>query len=156
MLRAVSYLPPDRSGATFDLVLLAHDERRIRRKLLTMSHGDEVMVDLPQPVTLEHGGALVLEDGRQVEVIAAEEDLYEVRGTSPTHLMRLCWHLGNRHAPAQIEDEGDTPARILILRDHVLRDMLVGLGAAVTEVSEPFHPQHGAYHGHGHGHHHHD
>jgi urease accessory protein len=65
--------------------------------------------------------------------------------------MQPCWHLGNRHLKVQIEREweglGD---RILILRDHVIRDMLIGLGATVTEISEPFHPQDGAYaHSHG-------
>ena len=64
--------------------------------------------------------------------------------------MQLCWHIGNRHAKAQIEREWEASARILILRDHVLRDMLIGLGATVTEVSEPFSPMDGAYaHAHG-------
>lgn len=158
MLRAVSYLPPDRAAGAFDFVLLRHDERRVRRKLLEMSHGDEVLVDFPEPTTLESQGALVLEDGRQVGIVAAEEDLYEVRGASPRHLMRLCWHLGNRHAPAQIAEEWEgLGLRVLILRDHVLRDMLLGLGATVTEISEPFEPVRGAYHGHGdHARHHHD
>jgi urease accessory protein len=154
MLRAISHLPPGHSGPLpFDVVVLNHDERRLRRKLLRLVHGDEVLVDLPNTVTLESKSALLLEDGRTVGVEAGEEALYEVRGRDRVHLMQLCWHLGNRHLPTQIESEweglGD---RILILRDHVIRDMLLGLGASVTEVSEPFHPVHGAYHGHAHGH----
>jgi urease accessory protein len=152
-LRAVSYLPPGigRDKIAFDFAILYHDERRVRRKLLVLNHGDEVLVDFPEPVTLENGGALKLADGRYADIIAGEENLYEVRGRDAKHLMQLCWHIGNRHAKAQIEREwegiGD---RILILRDHVLRDMLVGLGATVTEISEPFHPQEGAYaHAHG-------
>ena len=150
-LRARAYLPPGHAGMPFDLVVLLHDERRVRRKLLRLVHGDEVAVDFPAPVTLEHGGALELEDGRLVEIIAGEEDLYEVRGRNATHLMQLCWHLGNRHLKAQIEDESDSLGqRILILRDRVIREMLVGLGASVADVREPFHPIEGAYH-HSHG-----
>lgn len=149
-LRARAYLPPGHGGTAFDLAVLLHDERRVRRKLLRLIHGDEVVVDFPAPVTLEHGGALELEDGRLVEIIAGEETLHEVRGRDATHLMQLCWHLGNRHLKAQIEEEGGQVRRILILRDHVIRDMLIGLGATVTEVSEPFHPIEGAYH-HSHG-----
>ncbi len=151
-LRAAAYVPPGTDhAAAFDFCILLHDERRVRRKLLRLQHGDEVLIDFPQPVTLENGSALELEDGRYAEIIAGEENLYEVRGRDAKHLMQLCWHIGNRHAKAQIETEwagiGD---RILILRDHVLRDMLVGLGAKVTEISEPFHPLDGAYaHAHG-------
>lgn len=147
MLRAISHLPAGHNdGIPFDLVTLAHDERRLRRKLLTLVHGDEVLVDFPQTVTLENHGALVLDDGRFVEVIAAEEQLLEVRGRDGEHLLRLAWHIGNRHTPAQLEEN-----RILIARDHVLRDMLEGLGATVVDVTEPFSPEHGAYHAHGHG-----
>lgn len=143
-LRAVSHLPAGHGrGIPFDLVTLAHDERRLRRRLLTLVHGDEVLVDLPATVTLDDRGALVLDDGRLVEVIAAEEQLYEIAARDGEHLVRLAWHLGNRHLPAQLEQ-----GRILIRRDHVIRDMLTGLGARVTDISEPFFPEHGAYHGH--------
>lgn len=151
--RAVSVLRSGESPGTvgFDLAVLAHDERRIRRRMLTLVHGDQVLVDFPQPVTLQQGDMLRIEDGRHVDIVAAEEPLYEVRGRDAKHLMQLCWHIGNRHAKAQIANEyegiGD---RILILRDHVLRDMLLGLGATVTEISEPFSPLDGAYaHSHG-------
>ncbi len=150
-LRAVSYLPPGHGRSTWDLALLRHDERRVRRRAITLVHDDIVLVDFPAPVTLDHGGALELDNGRYVEIMACEEHLYEVRGRDATHLMQLAWHIGNRHAKAQIENEWQgIGERILILRDHVLRDMLVGLGAAVTEVSEPFFPLEGAYaHAHG-------
>src|SRR5687768_12564385 len=134
-LRAIAYHAPGATGGKvpFDICLLFHDERRVRRKLLKLQHDDEVLVDFPQPMTLEGGGRLELKDGRLVEIVAGEEKLYEVRGRDARHLMQLAWHLGNRHAKAQIVDEfegiGD---RILILRDHVLRDMLIGLGASVT------------------------
>jgi len=153
-LRAVAYHPPGQTGdrVGFDPCILLHDERRVRRRRLTLVHGDEVLVDFAEPVTLEHGGQLELDDGRVVDIVAGEERLYEVRGRDPRHLMQLCWHIGNRHAKAQIAEEwngiGD---RIVILRDPVLRDMLIGLGAMVTEISEPFAPVEGAYHSHAHG-----
>lgn len=148
MLRAVSHLPANHGqGTPIDSITLAHDERRLRRKLLTFRGGTEVMVDFPQTVTLDHRGALQLDDGRLVEIIAADELLYEVRAATPAHLVRLAWHIGNRHTSAQLEDD-----RILIKRDHVLKIMLEGLGATVSNVTEPFFAEHGAYHSHGEGH----
>lgn len=143
--RAVGYVPPGAAGVPFDLAILLHDQRRVRRRLLPLVHGDSVLVDFAEPITLADRSALELEDGRLVEIIAGEEPLHEVRGRDRIHLMRLCWHLGNRHLKTQIEDD-----RVLILRDHVIRDMLRGLDATVTDISEPFHPEEGAYaHSHG-------
>lgn len=152
LFRAVAYVPRGTPGQVWDLAVLSHDERRVRRRVIPLVHGDEVAIDFPQTITMRQHDCLKLEDGRLVEIMAGEEYLYEVRGRDAKHLMQLCWHIGNRHAKAQIENEwegiGD---RILILRDHVLRDMLLGLGATVTEISEPFEPMDGAYaHDHGH------
>ncbi|KRA40271.1 urease accessory protein UreE [Devosia sp. Root635] len=145
MLRVVSLLPPGHGrGLPFDTVTLEHTERRLRRKLLRLSHGEEVLVDFPQTVTLDHGSALELEDGRLAGIIAADELLYEIRARDTAHLVRLAWHIGNRHTSAQLEE-----SRILIKRDHVLRAMLEGLGATVSNVTEPFFAEHGAYHSHG-------
>lgn len=149
MLRAVAYLPPGHGRKIWDVSVLRHDERRVRRRAIPLAHGDEVLVDFPAPVSMQQHGALELSDGRCVEIIASEEELYAVRGRDAEHLMELCWHIGNRHAKAQIE--GGDDGRIVILREPVLRDMLVGLGATVTEVSEPFGPLEGAYHSHAHG-----
>ena len=79
---------------------------------------------------------------------AAPEALVEVTADQPGLLVRLAWHLGNRHLPARVE-----AARILIREDHVIADMLRGLGARLRHVNEPFTPERGAYDG-GHGHHH--
>lgn len=151
MLRVVSHHHAGHHHATpSDAVVLAHDERHLRRKVLTLSNGEEVLVDLREAMAFHHGDVLVLEDGRMVEVVAAEEQLYEVRGENRLHLMELAWHLGNRHLPTQIDE-----SKIVILRDHVIKAMLEGLGAKVTEISGPFQPLRGAYHGghsHGHGH----
>ena len=144
MLRAVSHLPAEHDqGIPFDRVVLEHDERRLRRKLLRLQNGEEIMLDFPQTITLDHHGAIQLDDGRLVEVIAAPELLYEIRARDADHLVRLAWHIGNRHTSAQLE-----ATRILIKRDHVLKTMLEGLGATVTNVSEPFFAEHGAYHSH--------
>ena len=140
------------TGPAWDVVVLAHDERHLRRKLVRLEHGDEVLVDFESAVALEHGDALVVDNGKLAEVIAGEEALLEVWPQNVLHLSELCWHLGNRHLAAQIEER-----RILVLNDHVIKAMLEGLGAHVHIVSEPFHPTRGAYsgsggHAHPHGH----
>ena len=131
----------------FDLVILPHDLRRLRRRLLTCVHGDEVLVDFADTTSMAHGDMLELADGRRVEVIAAEEELLEIRGRDARHLLALAWHIGNRHLAAEIG--GD---HILILHDHVIGHMLEHLGARVTRMSRPFHPEGGAYGGHDHHH----
>ena len=146
MHRAVAHLPASHGrGAAIDSITLAHDERRLRRKLLTGKNGTEVMVDFPNTVTLDHHGALELDSGELFEIIAASEVLYAVTARDPAHLLRLAWHIGNRHTPAQLDAD-----RILIKRDHVLKTMLQGLGATVSDVTEPFFAEHGAYHSHNH------
>jgi urease accessory protein len=138
-------------GTPFDRVVLAHDERHLRRKVLTLQQGEQVLVDLPEAIAFGHGDVLILEDGRMAEIIAAAEMLYEVLPRDRKHLSELAWHLGNRHLPAQLYED-----RILILKDHVIKAMLEGLGARVTEITAPFQPLRGAYHnGHGHDHHYH-
>jgi len=160
MFRAVSISRADDAGTApkpFDSAMLAHDERHLRRKVLELAGGTRVLVDFPQAVVLEDRDLLVLEDGRTVEIQSAREELLDVRGRDPVHLVELAWHIGNRHLPAAIE-----AGRILILRDHVIRAMLEGLGATVTDTVERFQPTRGAYsgdghvHSHGHAHHHHD
>lgn len=132
-------------GDPNDELSLTYDDRFLRRKMLTCESGMQVLVDLAQTTSLNHGGALVLDDGRQVKIQAAPETLLEV--TAPD-LARIAWHIGNRHTPCQIEAE-----RLLIQIDHVIRDMLLKIGATVREVREPFTPEGGAYgHGRTHGH----
>lgn len=129
--------------------VMRHDERHLRRKAITLSDASRVLVDLSHTLVLDDGDALVLEDGSEVLVEAAAEELYEVSAADARRLAELAWHIGNRHLAAAIEAD-----RILILRDHVIRAMLEGLGADVLEVTAPFAPTRGAYSegGHGHGH----
>lgn len=144
--RATSFRRAEGLGdEPFALVVLDADERHIRRKRITLGNGEEIVVDFEKPVKLEHGDRLLLEDGRVAQVLAAEEELMEVRGKDPRHLTLLAWHIGNRHLPAQIGDN-----RILLRRDKVIRQMLESLGATVTDVAERFAPEHGAYHSHEH------
>jgi urease accessory protein len=138
-------------------IALAHDQRHLRRKLLHLDNDDVVMLDLKEAVMLADGDLLVLDTGDYVRIAAVDEPLYDIRPRDPLHLIELAWHLGNRHLAAEIRLD-----RILILRDPVIKAMLEGLGATVGEVTEPFQPMRGAYHGagghsHGHGHsgHHH-
>ncbi|MBU2105038.1 MAG: urease accessory protein UreE [Alphaproteobacteria bacterium] len=132
----------------FDHAELVHDERHLRRRVIQLAQGERVLVDLPETIVLAHGDLLVLEDGRQAEIVAAAEELHDIRPRDALHLTELAWHIGNRHLAAAIE-----PGRILILRDHVIKAMLEGLGATVADTVEPFSPLAGAYSGHGtHGH----
>jgi urease accessory protein len=125
-------------------VRLDSTARHLRRKLITLPDGGEIMVDLEKPVKLADRDCLILEDGRLVQIIATDEVLLEITAQNPTHLTQLAWHIGNRHLEAQIES-----SRILIRNDHVIENMLVQLGAKVITVRETFSPEHGAYaHGH--------
>ena len=122
--RAVAVVRHDEAtdAVPFELAVLPHDERRVRRRLIPLVHGDGVLVDFPETLTLDNRDRLRLDDGRLIEIIAAEEYLYDVRGRDDLHVMRLAWHLGNRHLKAQIERlDGTGPLRILILRDRVIR-----------------------------------
>lgn len=144
--RATSFRRAEAMGdEPFALVVLDADERHIRRKRLTLANGEDILVDFEKPVKLEHGDRLVLDDGRVAQVLAAEEELMEVLAKDARHLTLLAWHIGNRHLAAQIGEN-----RILLRRDKVIRQMLEALGATVSDVSERFAPEHGAYHAHDH------
>lgn len=138
--------------------VLAHHDRHLRRKAIRLANDEKALIDLAEPVVLADGDLLELEDGSLVQIVAAPEDLLQVQGRDAIHLTQLAWHIGNRHLPAEVRD-----GSILILRDHVIRAMLEGLGATVTDIVAPFTPTRGAYdasgHGHSHDHgdgHHHD
>ena len=124
----------------FTSIHLEAQDRHLRRKLLMLEDGTEILVDFEKTAKLEDGDCLVLEDGRLVQVAAQEEDLLEVKAANQVHLARLAWHIGNRHLEAQIERN-----RILIRPDHVIAKMLEGQGAIVTKVREKFSPENGAY-----------
>ncbi|MBB88048.1 MAG: urease accessory protein UreE [Abyssibacter sp.] len=130
-----------------DRIALDFDARHRRRFRYTAQAGTEFLLDLPRAVVLQQGDGLLLSDGRVVEVAAADEAVLNVTAATPAALMRLAWHIGNRHLPAQI-----APHSIVIRYDHVIADMLRGLGARVDARQAPFTPEPGAYAPGGHGH----
>jgi urease accessory protein len=123
-----------------DSVVLDYDDRHRRRLAMTGTRGTGFLLDLPEAAELRNGDALVLDDGRLIEVVAAPEPLLEIRCADPLHLARVAWHLGNRHLPTQL-----LPKALRIRRDHVIADMAVQLGAKVIEIEAPFDPEGGAY-----------
>jgi len=151
MLRATALRRKgDWSGAVADTVVLDFDHRHRRRMAMTGTGGLAFLLDLAEAEALADGDGLMLEDGRLVAVTAAAEPLAEVTCDDTDQLVRVAWHLGNRHLPTELL--GD---RLRIRRDHVIADMLRKLGAAVAEIEAPFNPEGGAYgHGRTHGHSH--
>ncbi len=138
-----------------DAVVLDYDERYRRRIAMTGVRGLDFLLDLPEAVMLRAGDGLALDDGRIVEVVAAPEPLSEIRCADVAALVRVAWHLGNRHLPTELMKKS-----LRIRRDHVIEDMARGLGASVAQIEAPFNPEGGAYVAaapvHGHEHHEHD
>lgn len=146
MLRAVSVIRKNTkiTGSCADMITLDAEGRYRRRVALKGDSGELFLLDLPQAAFLNDGDALALEDGRHLKVKAAPEMLYEVHARDPLALMRVAWHLGNRHTPTEL-----TAKALYLSADHVLGEMLRGLGADVQEVVRPFNPEGGAYGDHG-------
>ena len=137
------------AGDAFDHVLLDFDSRYRRRVALQTVGGLDFLLDLERAQRLRQGDRLVLEDGRRIAVEAAPEDLAEIRAPAPGELMRIAWHLGNRHLPVMLALDN-----IRIRRDHVIEAMVLGLGGTVTHIHAAFDPERGAYAGgyaHSHG-----
>ena len=158
MRRAINVVPKSELKPTEakGSVTLSFEDRFRRRVKLTDDAGDAFLLDLAQATRLNDGDGLVLDEGGVLLVRAAIEDVLEVTGTGPQHIARLAWHIGNRHTPVEVLDDGC----LRIQYDHVLQHMLEGLGAHVTRNQAPFAPEPGAYdqgegghHGHAHSHH---
>ena len=128
-----------------DSVTLLFDDRYRRRLRMLGDNGLDFLLDLVEPVVLHSGDGLKLDEGGFVEVKAADEDLVEIKGRDAAAFARLAWHLGTRQLPAPSDAD-----RILIRDDHVIVDMLRGLGAEVRKVRVPFDPEGGAYGQHNH------
>jgi urease accessory protein len=159
-MRATDILPAGAwdAGRAVDTVLIDYDRRFRRRILLTTAQGHEVLLDLPNAVRLKHGDGLLLENGGVVRVQAQPEDLLDIHAHDEGDLVRIAWHLGNRHLPVQVLGE-----HLRIRADHVIEEMVERLGGHAEHVKAPFDPEAGAYagghhHDHddddGHGHHH--
>ena len=142
--RSAGHWPMEQASGSLTLDFDARHRRRIR---LTADQGEDLLLDLPHAVAMAHGDGLQLEDGRWFRVQAAPELTIEVRHKDRRQLVRLAWHLGNRHLPTEIRDH------VLRIRpDHVIEEMLRGFGAELTRVQVPFQPEGGAYSAHGHDH----
>ena len=146
--RPAGHWPQERAAGA---LTLDFDGRHRRRLRLTTDQGEDVLLDLPKAVAMGEGDALQLDDGRFLKVRAAAEPIVEVRHKEPDQLMRLAWHLGNRHLPTEIRDQ-----MLRIRPDAVIETMLYGFGAELVKVRAPFQPEGGAYGGHGHHHDHED
>src|SRR5438132_9016182 len=142
--RPAGHWPKEQSSGALTLDFDARHRRRIR---LTSDQGEDVLLDLPKAVAMADGDGLQLEDGRWLKVQAAAEPIVEVRHKDPNQLVRLAWHLGNRHLPTEIRNQ------VLRIRpDHVIEDMLHGFGADLVKTQARFQPEGGAYRDHGHRH----
>ena len=133
-----------------DSVSLDHEGRHRRRIVLKGEKGLEFLLDLDKATVLNDGDAVKFEDGSLVLIKAAPQTLLEVRAENSLRLLKTAWHIGNRHTPCEITAEA-----LYLEDDHVLAEMIRGLGCSTSIVSRPFQPERGAYydHGHSHGHH---
>jgi urease accessory protein len=143
-------------GQPSDQITLDREDRHRRRAVLTGENGLSCLLDEASAIHLHHGDGLELEDGRIMQVLAEPEDLVEINANDADHLVKIAWHLGNRHLPTQLMG-----GSLRIRRDHVIEDMVAKLGGKMVPVSAPFDPEGGAYghgqtqgHDHGHSHRH--
>lgn len=154
MRHAIEHIAVDRADTSEvrGTVTLAFSDRHRRRFRLHDDAGEPFLLDLPHAVRLADGDRLRLRDGGVIVVRAADEPVLTIAAAGPIATAKLAWHIGNRHTPVQVLDDG----RLRIIDDHVMRDMITGLGGVVENEIAPFDPLNGAYHGlggaHGHSH----
>lgn len=159
-VRATVHPDGERRGATLlggngpaDALTLPFARRQKARQRATLDSGEEIAVVLPRGTVMRGGDRLVSTAGRTIAVVAAEEAVSTVRCSDARNLARIAYHLGNRHVAVQVGS-----GWVRYLADHVLDDMVAGLGAKARRQSAPFEPEGGAYgnrghsHAHGHGH----
>lgn len=132
-------------------VTLAYLDRHRRRIRLVADSGETFLLDLARAYHLADGDGLELDDGSYVRVRAAPEPVLEIEAEDRPGLLRIAWHLGNRHLPLQVAGE-----RLRIRDDKVIAEMIAGLGGRLTRLDAPFDPEIGAYAGSSHRHDHDD
>ena len=141
MLRAPNLIEKDiNSKAPDDIITLNYDDRYRRRIVMKTDNGIEFLLDLQKTTELTEGDFLVLEDGRVVEIKAAKEELMQVSAAEVSLITKAAWHIGNRHLPCEIYKD-----QINLRFDHVIKQMLEGLGLIVKKINKPFNPEGGAY-----------
>ncbi len=131
-------------------IVADHDQRHRRRILLRTVSGHDILLDLAHTRHLRHGDGLLLDEGGIIRIEAAPEHLLQITAPDAPGLMRIAWHLGNRHLPTALQAD-----RLLIRDDHVIADMVRRLGGAVAAIEAPFDPETGAYATDAPAHHHH-
>jgi urease accessory protein len=135
--------------AAVDGVTLPFLDRHRRRIRLVADSGAPFLLDLARAQHLVDGDGLEFDDGSYIRVAAAAEPVIEIAADSPGDLLRIAWHIGNRHLPLQVAG-----GRLRLRADHVVAEMVEGLGGHVTRVDAPFDPEIGAYAGTAHDHEH--
>jgi urease accessory protein len=130
-----------------DTITLNYNDRFIRRKKLISDNKIEFLVNLPETISVNKDDGFLFDDGNLILIKYAKETLIEIRSED---LIKLSWHIGNRHIPCQIETN-----RLLIHEDKVIENLIVRLGGSIKKISEEFSPEGGAYglgrtHGHKH------
>ena len=146
--RPAGHWPVEKAEGSLTLDFDSRHRRRIR---LTADQGEDLLLDLPKAIAMADGDGLQLKDGRWLRVQAAAEEVVEIRHKDSHQLVRLAWHLGNRHLPTEIRHDF-----LRIRPDHVIEDMLRSFGADLVTMRAAFQPEGGAYGGHGHSHDHDD
>ena len=147
MISIVSRFPRRPNGA-YGVVVhgqlrLPFDRRQKSRQRAVLVSGEEVAIELPRGQVLRGGDWVVASDGRVIEVIAEPESVIHIECGGAQELARAAYHLGNRHVPVQVGN-----GWLRIAADHVLEEMLKGLGARLQPLEAPFEPEAGAYGAH--------
>ena len=149
MLQITAKLKIRRSAYKLDVkgrLELPFESRQKSRFKAQLVSGEEVGVILPRGEILRGGDLVTASDGRVIEVVSQPEQLLHVECAKPVDLARIAYHLGNRHVPVEIGE-----GYLRLADDHVLEEMLKGLGAKVSALVAPFEPEAGAYHSHAEG-----
>src|SRR5215470_15729608 len=135
--RPAGHWPTEKAAGS---LTLDSDSRHRRRIRLTADQGEDVLLDLPKAIAMVDGDGLQLDDGRWLRVQAAAEEVVQIRHKDSHQLMRLAWHLGNRHLPTEIRHEF-----LRIRPDCVIEDILRSFGADLSALRTAFQPEGGAY-----------
>ena len=134
-------------GTRFDTLQLTFDTRQKSRFRATLNNGTDIGADLPRTGILRSGAFIATQQGDILRIDAKPERLMQVLAKTDFDLLKAAYHLGNRHVPLML-----TPSALYFEPDHVLAEMVEGLGLTVTEIEHPFEPESGAYAQHAHEH----
>jgi urease accessory protein len=134
-------------NSSFEIVELTFDTRQKSRFRATLNSGIDIGADLPRTGILRSGSFIATEQGDILRIDAKPEHLMQVIAQSDFDLVKAAYHLGNRHVPLMF-----TPSALYFEPDHVLAEMVTGLGLTVAEIEHPFEPESGAYAQHSHEH----